>query len=412
MISVFTPLHAASSPYVPAAHESLRRQSIAEWEWIVLENHGGRAPATLHADERVRVIAYEAEGIGALKRAACAHARGEVLVELDADDLLAPAALERVAERVAGGADVVYSDFAEFDNDTGLPNVYSGAYGWRSYETRVEVPGAPSAVKAMVAPPVTAQNLRYIDWSPNHVRAWRREAYEAVGGHDPRRTVADDHDLLVRGFLAGQRFAHVPECLYLYRVHDQNAVKTMNGAIRVGTERVFNERIWSLAETWTRDAGLRRVDLCGGLDPAPGFEVWDRTRGHDLDGAWPAPDGSVGILRAYDAVEHLRDPVHTMNEAYRVLAPGGWLMISVPSTNGLGAFCDPTHVSFWNRLSFRYYTDRQFARYVPAYTGRFQAARVIEWFPTAWHREENMPYVEAVLLALKPGYDPMGEVLI
>ena len=100
-----------------------------------------------------------------------------------------------------------------------------------------------------------------------------------------------------------------------------------------------------------------------------------------------------------------------MNEAHRVLAPGGFFMISIPSTNGLGAFCDPTHVSFWNKLSFRYYTSKQFARYIPKFVGKFQVARVIEWFPSDWHREHNVPYVEAQLIALKDGYVPMGEVL-
>jgi hypothetical protein len=117
------------------------------------------------------------------------------------------------------------------------------------------------------------------------------------------------------------------------------------------------------------------------------------------------------LHRAHDAVEHLADPIHTMNEAYRVLAPGGFFMIEVPSTNGLGAFCDPTHRSYWNKLSFRYYTDRSFARYVSAFRGRFQVSRIIEWFPSDWHRAENVPYVEAHLFALKDGYRPMGDVL-
>jgi hypothetical protein len=45
-----------------------------------------------------------------------------------------------------------------------------------------------------------------------------------------------------------------------------------------------------------------------------------------------------------------------MNELYRVLADHGVAEIIVPSTDGPGAFQDPTHRSFWNRNSFRYYT--------------------------------------------------------
>jgi SAM-dependent methyltransferase len=219
-------------------------------------------------------------------------------------------------------------------------------------------------------------------------------------------------------YLAGLQFRHIPECLYFYRVHAHNTVATRNPEIRAGTTAVYNRCIWALAEKWARDQNLLLIDLCGGLDAPPGYRPVDRDLPAgvvgdraDLDGPWPYQDSSVGLIRAHDAIEHLRDPVHTMNEAWRCLAPGGFFLIDVPSTNGQGAFCDPTHKSFFNQLSFRYYTSQAFARYVPAFKGRFQSMRVIEWFPDDWHKANNIPYVEAHLIALKPGYQPMGELL-
>lgn len=75
----------------------------------------------------------------------------------------------------------------------------------------------------------------------------------------------------------------------------------------------------------------------------------------DLRETWPWDDDSVESIRAHDIVEHLPDKIHTMNEMWRVLEPGGKAEIVVPSTNGPAAFQDPTHVSFWNRNSFWYY---------------------------------------------------------
>ena len=75
----------------------------------------------------------------------------------------------------------------------------------------------------------------------------------------------------------------------------------------------------------------------------------------DLRGAWPWPDSSIAAIRAHDIIEHLPDKIHTMNEAWRVLKPGGRMEIVVPTTDGRAAFQDPTHVSFWNRHSFWYY---------------------------------------------------------
>jgi SAM-dependent methyltransferase len=75
----------------------------------------------------------------------------------------------------------------------------------------------------------------------------------------------------------------------------------------------------------------------------------------DLAAAWPWTDSSIDQIEADDIVEHLPDRILTMNEAWRVLRPWGRIRIEVPTTDGRGAFQDPTHVSFWNRNSFLYF---------------------------------------------------------
>lgn len=94
-----------------------------------------------------------------------------------------------------------------------------------------------------------------------------------------------------------------------------------------------------------------------------GFEGVDVTC--DLEQHWPWENDSVDYIRAFDLVEHLHQPVHTMNEAWRVLRHGGVFEILVPSTDGRGAFQDPTHVSFWNQNSFLYYTKSKFGSLYP-----------------------------------------------
>lgn len=75
----------------------------------------------------------------------------------------------------------------------------------------------------------------------------------------------------------------------------------------------------------------------------------------DLNDRWPFYDHQVEHFRAHDIIEHLRDKIHTMNELHRCLAPKGTVDIVVPTTDGPGAFMDPTHVSFWHQRSFFYY---------------------------------------------------------
>lgn len=89
----------------------------------------------------------------------------------------------------------------------------------------------------------------------------------------------------------------------------------------------------------------------------------------DLTERWPWEDSSVDEVLAYDIIEHLPDKIHTMNEAHRVLRRGGLFDVIVPTTDGRGAFQDPTHVSYWNRNSFFYYClgVPEYERFAKAY---------------------------------------------
>lgn len=75
----------------------------------------------------------------------------------------------------------------------------------------------------------------------------------------------------------------------------------------------------------------------------------------DLERSWPFKDNSITEVRASHIFEHLPEPLHTMSELFRTLQPGGKAEIDIPSSNGPGAFQDPTHKSFWNLNSFIYY---------------------------------------------------------
>ena len=124
------------------------------------------------------------------------------------------------------------------------------------------------------------------------------------------------------------------------------------------------------------------------------------------------PDNSVGVIRASDFLEHIPDKVTLMNECYRVLAHGGMLLSATPSSDGRGAYQDPTHVAFWNENSFWYYTDARYAKYVPEITCRFQVSRLETMFPSAWHEQHQISYVIANLVSVKDGPRLPGELKI
>mgnify|MGYP005689319969 FL=1 len=144
---------------------------------------------------------------------------------------------------------------------------------------------------------------------------------------------------------------------------------------------------------------MLKVDIGGGLFPKSGYLTIDKEGADvnwDLDLGIPLEDDSVGVLNASHIIEHLRDPIRTMREIHRVLAHGGWAMIEVPSTDGRGAWQDPTHVSFWNEHSFWYYTDRNKAQFIRNTDIRFQTYRL-----DTWEMQPHIPCVTAWLVAIK-----------
>lgn len=394
---MIVPTHDAT--YLAEAVESVRAQTHGDWEVVLVPNGGVELPE--FADPRVRVapLPFESDRIGAIKGWAFSQGTGDVLLELDHDDILLPTALERVAEAFADpSVGFVYSNFAEFNHADWSAREYGPEYGWkvRDFEYRGH------GLREMVAFEPSPQSVSLIWYAPNHLRAWRRSVYEEVGGHDPELRICDDQDLLCRTYLAS-RLHHIDECLYLYRVHGNNAWIRYNADIQAKNWEIYSKYIGRLCAKRARDEGLLAVDLCGGFDAPEGYLSVDLEGGDvtaDLDGPWPFQDGSVGVVRASDALEHLRDKRHAMSEIHRVLAPGGMLLSATPAATGNGAFMDPTHVSCWVEQSFWYYTRAEQARYIRNASETFSENRLGTLFPTDWHRANNIPYVIADLTKL------------
>ena len=425
--SIFTPTH--KPDYLMETYKSLDGQTLDDWEWVIVPNGKGvLIPESIARDTRVRIIPAPDEvaekGIGALKLFACNHCKGKYLLELDHDDLLTPEALE-VIDKAARetGAGFLYSDFANFYPD-GTCQIYNDANGWEHYPVHVD----GKDYTAMSSFEVDASALHLIFFAPNHVRVWKRNAYQKVGGHDESLNVVDDHDLLCRTYMAGIEFHHIPQCLYLYRLLPgrQNTFLKNNQEIQQKQQQISNKYSYQLIREWCKRNDYPMIDLGGAHNCPPGYKSVDMQDADicaNLMQGIPLPDDSVGCVRAYDFLEHIphcrdsacahgadgKSPLCTvgmMNEIYRVLAPGGWLVSRTPSTEGRGAFQDPTHVSFWNPNSFWYYTKEEQARYLRGVTCRFQGTRIWQTFPTDWHKEHNILYVYADLVALKGQRQP------
>ena len=172
-----------------------------------------------------------------------------------------------------------------------------------------------------------------------------------------------------------------------------------NELIQKKTYELFLQYAQSLAEREADINNKLKIDLGGGINPLNGYktiDLLDADINCDLNDGIPLEDDSVGVINASHIIEHLRDPLKTMREIYRVLCDGGWAFIEVPSTDGRGAWQDPTHVSYWNQNSFWYYTRESYAKYIRNTEIRFQEYRLDTSF---W--EDNIAVTNAWLCAIK-----------
>lgn len=406
MLSLITPTH--KPEHLMRLYESIKKQTVKDFEWVIVPNNGADV-SFLPQEDWIRVVPYTAESklIGAIKNFAFRQGNREWLVEVDHDDELLPDCVERVIHAARNNqCEFIYSDSMEVNKD-GNSVPYGSEFGWRHYSFKHD--NKDYIINKTVA--ACPQSVSRIWFAPNHVRAWKKDFYLHLGGHDVNLKALDDQELMCRTYIYGTMY-QINAPLYKYHLHENNsfASKELNAWIQDYTMVLYDTYITPLLEKWCDMNNLLKIDLCGGHNPPKGYlsiDVQNSDIIHDLNTTpWPVKDNSVGIVRASDALEHLKNPIDTMKEIHRILAPGGMLLSNTPSTDGRGAFQDPTHVSFWNSNSFWYYTKAQTAAYINTPV-RFQLTRIKDYYPSQWHEMHKIAYVAAHLTALKGGEEWM-----
>jgi glycosyltransferase involved in cell wall biosynthesis len=411
-LSIITPTH--TPIYLLELYESILSQTHSDWEWILYLNGGlvsSQLPQSLLDDDRVKIhvdlACEQSRNVGYLKNRAFHLGTGEALLEVDHDDILTPDCLAEVALAFSEDPEIgfVYSDNAKLA-DSFTP--YSSYYGW----TFEKFDWKDRELISMNSFPADSGALSLIFYAPDHIRAWRRNVYVSLGGHDSSLSVLDDQELMIRTYLI-TKFRHIKKTLYIYRIHGENTWIQRNKEIQDDTYALFLKWQQRLAEREADLRGLRKIDIGGGLYGMSGYETVD-IRGNcdiiaDLTKPWPFEDGEIGVINASHVIEHLPDKHFTMSEIHRVLAHGSWAFIEVPSTDGRGAFQDPTHVSYWNENSFFYYTRREQAQFIYNDSIKFQARLLETKCYTKWMQDYNVPCTRAWLRAIKDGHTLPGE---
>ena len=177
--SIITPEHDPNVTYLMDLYDSLIEQTYTNWEWILYLNGNCKPehiPEPIRMDNRVFIhLAKEpSKFIGHIKNRSFKLGTGDILVEVDHDDMLTPDCLQELVYAFQDPeVGFVYSNNAVLHmEDKFVP--YDQSYGW-TYET---FNWKGKELIAMNSWEPTSHALGYIWFSPDHVRAWRTSEYQ------------------------------------------------------------------------------------------------------------------------------------------------------------------------------------------------------------------------------------------
>lgn len=226
-----------SARTIAAAIRSLLRQSLDEWELIIVDDgsrDATRSVAESFGDARVRVLAQENRGPASARNVGIAHARAALVAILDSDDLLLPAYLETMHRVLAGDpeAAMAYTDAWVVDDRGGRVR--------KTFEMAYQRPPDPP-------PPDPHEFLgellrRNFVYSAATVR---RSALVDAGGYDERLWIGEDWELWMRLAAHGHRCVRAPGILAVHRERE-GSLASDPSRLMAGVQEVYRV----VAEDW------------------------------------------------------------------------------------------------------------------------------------------------------------------
>ncbi len=222
-ISIIIPAYNAESTILKTI-ESVQQQSFLDFELIIIND--GSTDHTLELidiqDPRIKIFSYENGGVSIARNRGIAHANGDFIAFLDADDLWTPDKLEM--------------QFAAL-----IKHPEAGvAYSWTCFldeEGETLYTGNSVFFEGNVYAKLLLWNFLYNGSNP----LIRRQALESVGGFDSTLTHGEDWEFYLR-LAAIWSFVVVPKPQVLYRQTLSSAsskIEIMEKEVLRAIEKVF-----------------------------------------------------------------------------------------------------------------------------------------------------------------------------
>jgi len=315
-ISILMPVR-NEAEYLTAALASLIRQTLREWELVVVDDGSDDGtPAILAAaacsDPRIRIIRREGGGLVTALNAGLAACRAPLLARMDGDDICHPRRLELQAAYLdaQSATGLVACNFRHFPRTT----LKKGMLAYQSWQNALDSHDLIMHNRFIESPFVHPSIMA------------RRALVEDAGGYRDCGW-AEDYDLWLRMADRGVHFARLPETLFFWRDHPGRATRTMDeysaNAFRTCKMHhlkqgfLHNMRSVAIAGAGLEGRAWQRLLADNGISVSCWVDVDPRKVGRTLHGA-PV----VGI----DLLQSIRDKilvaigVHGAREQFREVA--------------------------------------------------------------------------------------------
>lgn len=213
-VSVVIPAYNAMS-YLPETLDSVLKQTFTDFE-VLIVNDGSTDHISTWADgitdARVKLISQTNQGLPGARNTGIAHAQGEYIAFVDADDLWEPTKLEKQVDCFEKNPEVglVYTWTALIDSSrkpTGT--TFNWSLEGKIWEQMLVADVVGNGSSAMV----------------------RRVCFNTAGKFDPSLTSVEDWDMWIR-IAAHYPFAVVKEYLTLYRQHPSSMSRDRQKILR------------------------------------------------------------------------------------------------------------------------------------------------------------------------------------
>ena len=203
-LSILMPVY-KTEPYLEEALDSILSQTFTDFELIVLDDCSpGNAEEILDRYSDARIVRYRGmvnQGLSNVLNVGLDMAKGRYIARMDSDDISLPERLQ------------IQVDYLESHPDIDLCSCGMQLFGAKEGRwVRCQNPKEVKITALFYSPVLHASSM------------WRRDSFEKNRLRFRQDMVpAEDYDLWVRALLSGLTLVNLPQVLYKYRIHPDQA---------------------------------------------------------------------------------------------------------------------------------------------------------------------------------------------